>query len=146
MEQWLYRRVMAFYVDGPAKKKGEQWRVGSRGSLARQLLPHGDAPLNPHRERGNRSPLGWLAWDEDFDHADSLDEVLASLGQYGWELVGIQLGATTEVSGMPISYYVFKKPIDWELVEQVEEQLAVADSEPTYTQEEIEEHIRQWRA
>lgn len=95
--------------------------------------------LNPNaREPWPAYIAEWLAWDEDFEYLDRLDDVLESLGKHGWELVAIHAVSDG-------AYYVFKRPYDYQLAALLEERLAVAESEPTYGQEEIQEHIRQWR-
>lgn len=144
MQQWLYRRVLVFYHPRKPKHKGENWWAESpyTSSPVAKLLPNGfPAPLSPLRDWSQCSSLGWLAWDEDFEYADHLDDVLSSLGQHGWELVAIEPRRESDHA----SYYVFKRLFDHKLAELIEERLAVADSEPRYTQEEVEEHIRQWR-
>ena len=148
MDQWLYRRVLAFYIwEKPKQDREGWWLEADQTHISHELLPGmvrsarggKSLPLNPQREWGDRA--GWLAWDQDFEYADSLDDVLSSLGKHGWELVAVQSAIEF---GTPASYYLFKKPFDHDLVEAIEEGLAAADAGDLIDHEEVKARMRAW--
>ncbi len=137
MQRWAYRRLFVWeYYSGTwfetPKRDQRGWYIeckndntGGRNYLnpVRQLLYNylyagGSTPtrlpLNPAHEWKTLEHYERLAWDTDSEQADLAISVIASLGEDGWELVGIDhVVDRSQIPAFPKSmFFIFKRPLE----------------------------------